>query len=81
MQITIIDFAKRHGNGMIAYLEENQSNIQFMVLTQTHAKKVIKKLENLTKLLAVSPPLFPSLPSFVRSSAHNNMANIMRVDW
>ncbi len=83
MQITIIDFAKRHGNGMIAYLEENQSNIQFMVLTQTHAKvakKVIKKLENWTKLLAVSPPLFPSLPSFVRSSAHSNMANIMRVE-
>ncbi len=70
MQITIIDFAKRHGNGMIAYLEENQSNIQFMVLTQTHAKvakKVIKKLENWTKLLAVSPPLFPSLPPFIRS--------------
>lgn len=47
MQITIIDFAKRHGNGMIAYLGENQSNIQFMVLTQAHAKvakKVIKKL-------------------------------------
>jgi len=45
MQITIIDFAKRHGNGVIAYLGENQSNIQFMVLTQAHAKvakKVIK---------------------------------------
>lgn len=38
MQMTIIDFAKRHGNVMIAYLAENQSNIQFMVLTQAHAK-------------------------------------------
>lgn len=76
MQITIIDFAKRHGNGMIAYLGENQSNIQFMVLTQTHAKvakKVIKKLQNWSKpltvslLLSVSPPSFPpSLRSFVR---------------
>lgn len=45
--MTIIDFAKRHGNVVIAYLAENQSNIQFMVLTQAHAKvakKVIKKL-------------------------------------
>lgn len=84
MQITIIDFAKRHGNGMIAYLGENQSNIQFMVLTQTHAKvakKVIKKLQNWSKPLAVS--LLLSVPplSFPPSSAHNDMANIMRVDW
>lgn len=79
MQITIIDFAKRHGNGMIAYLGENQSNIQFMVLTQAHAKvakKVIKKLQNWSKPLAVSfslclslsspPSLPPSVRSFVR---------------
>lgn len=84
MQMTIIDFAKRQGNGMIAYLGENQSNIQFMVLTQTHAKvakKVIKKLQNWSKPLAVS--LLLSVPplSFPPSSAHNDMANIMRVDW
>lgn len=79
MQITIIDFAKRHGNGMIAYLGENQSNIQFMVLTQAHAKvakKVIKKLQNWSKPLAVSlflslsvclSLLLPSPPPSVRS--------------
>ena len=56
MQMTIIDFAKRRGGGMIAYLERNQRNIQFVALTAAHAKvakKVIKKLQNWSSLLEV----------------------------
>lgn len=56
MQMTIIDFAKHRRYGMIAYLERNQRNIQFVALTRAHAKvakKVIKKLQNWSSLLEV----------------------------
>lgn len=49
---------------MIAYLERNQRNIQFVALTAAHAKvakKVIKKLQNWSSLLEV---LFLSLSLF-----------------
>lgn len=62
--MTIIDFAKRRRNGVIAYLERNQRNIQFVALTRAHAKvakKVIKKLQNWSSLLEV---LVLSLPFF-----------------
>lgn len=54
--MTIIDFAKHRHNAMIAYLERNQRNIQFVALTRAHAKvakKVIKKLQNWSSLLEV----------------------------
>ncbi len=64
--MTIIDFAKRRRSGMIAYLERNQRNIQFVALTTAHAKvakKVIKKLQNWSSLLEVRflSPFFFSL--------------------
>lgn len=62
--MTIIDFAKHRHNGVIAYLERNQRNIQFVALTRAHAKvakKVIKKLQNWSSLLEV---LVLALPFF-----------------
>lgn len=70
MQMTIIDFAKHRRNGMIAYLEGNQRNIQFVALTRAHAKvakKVIKKLQNWSSLLEV---LFLSSFFFSSSRSH-----------
>lgn len=64
MQMTIIDFAKHRRNGMIAYLERNQRNIQFEALTMLHAKvakKVIKKLQNWSSPLEVPSSLSLSL--------------------
>lgn len=64
MQMTIIDFAKHRRNGVIAYLERNQRNIQFVALIRAHAKvakKVIKKLQNWSSLLEV---LVLALPFF-----------------
>lgn len=64
MQMTIIDFTKHRRNGVIAYLERNQRNIQFVALTRAHAKvakKVIKKLQNWSSLLEV---LVLALPFF-----------------
>lgn len=68
--MTIIDFAKHHRNTMIAYLEGNQRNIQFVALTRAHAKvakKVIKKLQNWSSPLEV---LFLSLSLFSLSPSH-----------
>lgn len=65
MQMTIIDFAKRRHDGVIAYLVGNQRNIQFVALTTAHAKvakKVIKKLQNWSSL--------PVLSLFSPSLAH-----------
>lgn len=73
--MTIIDFAKHRRNAMIAYLERNQRNIQFVALTRAHAKvakKVIKKLQNWSSLLEV---LFLS---FFRSLPLIDMASVMR---
>lgn len=73
--MTIIDFAKHRRNGMIAYLERNQRNIQFVALTRAHAKvakKVIKKLQNWSSLLEVLfLPFFLPLPLI-------DMASVMR---
>lgn len=74
MQMTIIDFAKHRRNGMIAYLEGNQRNIQFVALTGAHAKvakKVIKKLQNWSSLLEVPPTPTPFLSLI-------DMASVMR---
>lgn len=54
--MTIIDFTKHHRNAVMAYLERNQRNIQFVALTRAHAKvakKLIKKLQNWSSLLEV----------------------------
>lgn len=61
MQMTIIDFAKHRCNGVMAYLERNQRNIQFVALTTANAKvakKVIKKLQNCSSLLEVLSFIF-----------------------
>lgn len=81
--MTIIDSAKHRRNGMIAYLERNQRNIQFVALTTAQAKvakKVIKKLQNCSSLLEVSflllsffsPPLI-DVTSVMRRAGNKNI--------